>query len=90
MKNLRHSWYIALKDLKLFVTDKLALFFFVAFPFLFIILFTSLMAGVGAEDDRLALHLITSETEQSSISHQIIDLFPAYIRIDLCKCPQTL
>ncbi|MFC1998671.1 ABC transporter permease [Chloroflexota bacterium] len=73
MKNLRHIWYIALKDLKLFVKDKLALFFFVAFPFLFIILFNFLLADVGSQDDRLALHLHTSEAE-GSISYQIIDL----------------
>ena len=73
MKNLRHIWFIALKDLKLFVTDRLALFFFIAFPFLFIVLFNFMLAGVGSSDERLQLHLLTSEGE-GSFSHQIIQM----------------
>ena len=72
MKNLRHIWYIALKDLRLFVKDKLALFFFVAFPFLFIVLFNFLLADVGSQDDRLTLHLLSLEGE-GSYSYMIIE-----------------
>jgi ABC-2 type transport system permease protein len=70
MQQLRHIWFIALKDLKLFVTDRQALFFFIVFPFLFIILFNFLLGGTGGEDERLELHLVTREAE--GISHQII------------------
>jgi ABC-2 type transport system permease protein len=69
MGQLRHIWFIALKDLRLFATDRLALLFAILFPFLFIILF-SLMGG-GSEDPRLELHLVTQETV-GGLSHQII------------------
>jgi len=69
---MRNIWFIALKDLKLFVTDRIALFFAILFPFLFIILFYFLNLGGGAEDPRLELHLITQEVE-GSLSHQIIE-----------------
>ena len=72
MKNLRHVWFIALKDLKLFVTDRMALFFFVIFPFIFVIMFNFILSGVGGEDSRLELHLVTREAA-GSLSHQIIE-----------------
>ena len=71
MKNLKHIWYIALKDLKIFVQDRPALFFSIIFPFLFVILFNSIMGGVGSQDDRLSLHLTTQETA-GGLSYQII------------------
>jgi ABC-2 type transport system permease protein len=71
MKNLKHIWYIALKDLKIFISDRASLFFSIVFPFLFIILFNSLMSGVGSQDDRLTLHMTTQEVE-NGLSHQII------------------
>ena len=71
MKHLRHVWLIALKDLRLFVRDRLALFFFVLFPFLFIVLFNLVLSGVGGGDDRLELHLVTGEAE-GGLSYQII------------------
>ena len=66
---LRHMIFIALKDLKLFATDRGALFFFILFPLLFIIMFSLL--GGEAEDPLLELHLVTQETE-GGLSHQII------------------
>jgi len=69
MKNLKHILFIALKDLKLFATDRGALFFFILFPFLFITLF-SFMGG-GSEDPRLEFHVVTQEAE-GGLSHQII------------------
>ena len=69
MKQLKHIWFIALKDLKLFATDRGALFFFILFPFLFIALF-SFMGG-ESEDPRLELHLVTQEAE-GGLSYQII------------------
>ncbi|MBT9143296.1 MAG: hypothetical protein DDT29_01696 [Dehalococcoidia bacterium] len=71
MRQLRHIWFIALKDLKLFSADRLALIFAVLFPFLFVILFDFLLAGVVGEDKRLELHLVTREAE-GGLSHQII------------------
>jgi ABC-2 type transport system permease protein len=73
MKNLKHIWYIALKDLKIFVSDRASLFFSIIFPFLFIILFNSLMGGVGSEDDRVTLHVTTQEAA-GGISYQIIGM----------------
>lgn len=70
MQALRQIWFIALKDLKLFATDRGALFFFVLFPFLFVVLFQFVMSGVGSQDSRLELHLVTREAD--GISHQII------------------
>ncbi len=71
MKNLKHVWFIALKDLKIFSRDRASVFFFVVFPFMFIILFNFLMRGVGGEDQRLDLHLVTREAA-SGLSQQII------------------
>lgn len=69
MKQLKHILFIALKDLKLFATDRGALFFFILFPFLFMTMF-SLMGG-ASEDPRLELHLVTQEAE-GGLSYQII------------------
>jgi ABC-2 type transport system permease protein len=71
MKHLAHVWFIALKDLKIFVKDRQSVFFFIVFPFLFIILFNFLLGGVGSEDERLELHLVTREAS-GSLSYQII------------------
>jgi ABC-2 type transport system permease protein len=69
MSLLRYIWYIALKDLKLFVTDRGALFFFILFPLLFITMFALL--GGESQDPRLELHLVTLEAE-GGLSHQIL------------------
>ncbi len=66
----RLVWYLALKDLRLFLRDRTALFFFVAFPFIFIIIFNNILSGVGGEDSRLTFHLATREAE--GLSHQLI------------------
>ncbi len=71
MKRLKHIWFIALKDLKLFATDRGALLFFILFPFLFIVLFNFLSIGV-TEDTKLQLHIVSEEAE-GGFSHQIID-----------------
>ena len=70
MKQLKHILFIALKDLKLFATDRGALFFFILFPFLFIALFSFMNVG-ESQDNRLELHLVTQEVE-GGLSHQII------------------
>jgi len=61
MKSIRHAWFIAVKDLKIFFRDRVALFFFIVFPFMFIILFNFLLSGVGTGDDRLELHVLSRE-----------------------------
>jgi ABC-2 type transport system permease protein len=71
MKNLKHIWFIALKDLKIFSRDRASVFFFIVFPFLFIILFNFLLKGTGGEDARLELHLATQEAA-GGLSDQII------------------
>jgi ABC-2 type transport system permease protein len=70
MKQLKQIWYIAMKDLKIFSRDRASLFFFLIFPFLFIILFSFLLQGTGGEDNRIGLHLATREA--GGLSHQII------------------
>jgi ABC-2 type transport system permease protein len=71
MSRLKHIWFIALKDLKLFVTDRGALFFFILFPFIFIVMFNFLNLGV-TEDTKMQLHIVSGEAE-GSYSYQIID-----------------
>jgi ABC-2 type transport system permease protein len=71
MKRFGHIWFIAQKDLKLFITDRMALFFFILFPFLFVALFSVVLSDIGSEDERLELHLVTLE-DKDGISHQII------------------
>jgi ABC-2 type transport system permease protein len=71
MKQLKHVWFITLKDLKLFLTDRLALFFFILFPFLFVIVFNFILQGTGSEDSRLEMHLVTQEAA-GGLSYQII------------------
>jgi ABC-2 type transport system permease protein len=70
MKQLRYVWFIALKDLIIFTKDRAAVFFFIIFPFMFIVLFNFLNVG-AAEDTRLELHVVTLEAE-GGLSHQII------------------
>jgi len=71
MKSLRHIWFIAMKDLKIFTRDRASVFFFIVFPFLFIIMFSVLLKGAGGEDTRLELHLLTREGA-GGISQQVI------------------
>ena len=71
MRQLKVVWFIALKDLKLFATDRTALLFGLLFPFLFVVMFNFILHGVGGEDKRLELHLVTQE-EAGGMSYQII------------------
>jgi len=71
MRQLRHIWFIALKDLRLFVTDRGALIFFILFPFFFITLFTFMNLG-ATEDTKLQLHIVSQEAE-GGLSYQVID-----------------
>lgn len=71
MKQLRNIWLLMVKDLKIFVSDRAALFFSILFPFMFVILFNFILAGVGSQDQRLVINLATREP-QSGMSWQII------------------
>ncbi len=71
MKQLKLIWFIALKDLKIFVSDRASLFFGIVFPFIFIIMFNYLMGGVGGGDTRLEMHIATQEAK-GGLSYQII------------------
>jgi len=70
MRQLKNVWFIAVKDLRLFMTDRMALIFFILFPFLLIIMFNFLLGNVGGQDSRMQLHLVTLESD--GISNQII------------------
>ncbi|MFC1992943.1 ABC transporter permease [Chloroflexota bacterium] len=72
MTPLRHIWFIALKDLKIFAKDRLALFFAILFPLLFVVLFSFVFSEVGSEDERLELHLVTQEA-RGGLSHDVIE-----------------
>jgi len=71
MTPLRHIWFIALKDLKIFSKDRSALIFAILFPFLFVVLFSFILGSVGSEDERLELHLVTQE-DRGDLSHHIL------------------
>lgn len=71
MRQLKNVWFIALKDLRLFVTDRGALFFFVLFPFFFIALFNFLNIG-ATEDTRMELYVASGE-DDGGLSYQVID-----------------
>lgn len=70
MNRLRKILLFSRKDLKIFATDRLALFFFVIFPFFFIFLFR-LMSWDNA-DRRLVLHVTTQEPAEG-LSGTIIE-----------------
>jgi ABC-2 type transport system permease protein len=70
MQQLSHMWLIAIKDLKIFTKDRAAVFFFIIFPFMFVLLFYYLNVG-AAEDTRLELHVVTREAA-GGLSHQVI------------------
>src|SRR4030067_955373 len=72
MKTLRDIWFIAMNSLRMFATDRRALFFSIAFPFMFIALFNFLMSGVTQQDKRLELHLVTME-KSGGLSRSIIE-----------------
>jgi ABC-2 type transport system permease protein len=71
MKQLKHVWFIAAKDLMLFATDRLALFFFMLFPFIFVLIFNFMFKGTGGQDQRLQLHVVSREAA-GSISYQLL------------------
>jgi len=71
MAKLKPIWFMMVKDLKIFTTDRLALFFFLLFPFIFVVAFYFMLGSVGAQDERLTLHVTTREAP-SGLSYQIL------------------
>ena len=71
MKQIRNVWFLMVKDLKIFTADKMSLAFALLFPFMFVILFNSIMTGVGTSDTRLEVNLATQEAP-GGMSYQII------------------
>jgi len=72
-----------LKDLKLFSRDRMALFFFVLFPFVFVIIFNFLLGDVSGGDARIALNVTTLEQQEESISHLILQAIATEDESDL-------
>ncbi len=69
---MRHIWFIMLKELKVFFRDRLALFFWILFPFMFIIIFNFVLSDVGGGDERLGLHVTTRE-HAGGISYLLLE-----------------
>jgi ABC-2 type transport system permease protein len=67
MIQLRRIFFIAHNNLRLFLTDRLAVAMFLLFPFLFIIMFNLLLGNTGTEDTRMKLHLATRESDGISL-----------------------
>ena len=70
MKQVRNMWFLMVKDLKIFASDRMALIFAILFPFFFIFLFNAVM-NVNAGDQRLVINLATREPA-GSISYQLL------------------
>lgn len=68
MRDIRHVWFIALNDVRGFITDRLAFGMFILFPFLFIIMFSLMLGNVGTSNKRLELHVATQESSGLSVS----------------------
>ena len=71
MKQIKNAWYIAIKELKIFSSDRAALIFSIGFPFFFVTLFYFLFQGAGAQDTRLTLYVTTQEAA-GSLSYNIV------------------
>lgn len=71
MKQLKNAWYIAIKELKIFSSDRAALIFSIGFPFFFVTLFYFLFQGAGAQDTRYTLYVTTQEAA-GSLSYNIV------------------
>lgn len=69
MRQLKMTWFIALKDLKLFFLDRTAFIMFIIFPFLFVTLFS--LMSFDSKDTRLELHITTRE-DKGGLSRQIV------------------
>jgi ABC-2 type transport system permease protein len=71
MDQWKRVWFITRNSLKRFATDRLALFFFLIFPFIFVVIFNFMMKGMGTSDERLKLHMVTREAP-GGLSYQLL------------------
>jgi ABC-2 type transport system permease protein len=71
MEQLKRVWFITRISLKRFTADRLALFFFLIFPFIFVVIFNFMMKGMGTSDERLKLHMVTREAS-GGLSYQLL------------------
>jgi linearmycin/streptolysin S transport system permease protein len=71
MAKMKPMWFMMVKDLKIFATDRLALFFFLLFPFIFVVAFYFMLGSVGTQDERLTLH-VTTEEAAGGLSYQVL------------------
>ena len=62
---------IANKDFRIFLKDRIAMGFTLAFPLMFVLAFTIALGGVGEDEGRLTLTVVTRE--EAGTSHDIID-----------------
>ena len=62
---------IANKDFKIFLKDRIAMGFSLAFPLMFVLAFTIALSGVGEDEGRLTLTIVTRE--EAGTSRDIID-----------------
>ena len=62
---------IASKDFRIFLKDRIAMGFTLAFPLMFVLAFTIALGGVGEDEGRLTLTVVTRE--EAGTSHDIIE-----------------
>ena len=62
---------IANKDFRIFLQDRIAMGFSLAFPLMFVLAFTIALSGVGEDEGRLSLTVVTRE--EAGTSHDVID-----------------
>ncbi len=62
---------IANKDFRIFLKDRIAMGFSLAFPLMFVLAFTIALSGVGEDEGRLTLTVVTRE--EAGTSREIID-----------------
>lgn len=65
--NFKHVWYIAIKNLRIFLTDRIAVIMFILFPFFFITMLNLIGNTSNVQDERLTLYLATQESEGLSV-----------------------
>jgi ABC-2 type transport system permease protein len=68
----KQSLVLAAKDMKVFFKDRFAVVFALAFPVMFILAFSLALSGVGPDDDKLTLTVVTQEPA-GGLSHRLVE-----------------
>ncbi len=71
ISGLAKAVLIANKDFRIFLKDRIAMGFSLAFPLMFVLAFTIALSGVGEDEGVLTLTVVTRE--EAGTSHEIID-----------------